>query len=157
MKTRQPVEPPQIPTPELTAKGEFRLEPTGPQLGAPMRVRRLDSCELDSCLFRNQITEGVHCTLARFAGELRRAGLQFSIRSSAEPASSSSNGMYAGDIAFARTARVRDQMRALSEALSKTDMRILLAMLTNDQPVSKGFAPVLTRAAGILDGLYEEA
>lgn len=148
------VEPPQLPTPELQEKGEFKAEFISAKPGSPMRVRRTDTDEITRLMFAKLITPEAHTTLARFQKDLRDAGMVFSVRASLEPSSTLGHAQFIADASFRRVKRIGAQMEALTGKLGEPTTRLVLAVLTQDWRLSKDGAPLMESAAQVLDGVY---
>ena len=143
----------ELPTAHRLAKGEWREEFLSPKPGSPKRLRCTDGSELDRELSLGWIEPNTHATLARFAEELRKAGLVFSVRSSMEVGSTQGGGSFVADGAFHRARRIKDQMNALA-TMGRESHALVLSALTQDWKLSRDGAMLMTKAAEILDEVY---
>ena len=150
MKTEQAIKP----TDEQLATGTYQEEATGPALGAPKRHRNTSTSELDRLLYAGQLEPDEHCTLQGFAGDLYKAGMTFSSRSSMEPSSTAGSAAFLADTLYARTKRVGDQMSTLKAELGPKGADLVVNMLTSDYRVSPSLVPVVKKAASVLFPMY---
>jgi hypothetical protein len=146
----------ELPSAERLKKGEWREEFLSPKPGSPKRLRAIDACELDRELSLGWIEPNTHATLARFAEELRKAGLVFSVRSSMEVGSTQGGGSFVADGAYLRARKIKDQQNALAKMGHEAHV-LVLAALTQDWKLSRDGAKLMTKAAEILDGVYADA
>lgn len=154
--TKSKREPYALPTPELTAKGQFKEEAMNAAPGAPKRLRRMDSSELDRLLFAGDIAPDEHSTLELFRKDLTEAGMIFLPKASLMPGSTSGHAQFIGDTAFRRAKLVSEQMTALRNGLPKPGWTVLMNALMSDTKVEKAFMPHMHHAATILEDFYRK-
>ena len=156
--THRQVAPPEMPTPEHIARHDaWRAEYLSAKPGSATRVRNMENCELDRLLFRGYLSPDAHTALSRFQKELRDAGLIFSVRSSVEPSGTSNAGGMIADKAFSRARKISTQQKALASALTRAEHELVVDCLISDLGLNKAGAEIVTRAANILQGVYDSS
>ena len=148
--------PPEMPTPEHLSKSPaWRSEYLSAKPGSPVRLRSLSSTEIDRLMFLGWLSPDSHTALSKFQKELKDAGILFSVKSSAEPSGSTSSGNLIADKAFSRARKVRDQQKALAGSLSRQEHEIVIDCLVSDLQLNKAGASLMTKAAIILQEVYD--
>lgn len=145
--------PSEIPNAEQAAKGIFKEEFISPTTSR-RRWRHVDQSEIDRQLYAGLLTQPQHEVLVGFYGDLMKAGLVWSPRSTTEPASTSGVGSFIADRLFTRALRVRDQMNALGEAMSHNDRDIVVDALLMDRRVKPQNQALMWKAVDVLEEFY---
>ncbi len=144
---------PDLPTQETLAKGVYTEEDMAPHAGAPKRVRRRDGTELDRLLFAGRLSPDDHTTLERFKRDLYRAGMIWSPKSAIVPATTTGQGQFMADNAFARAVEMRDHFKVL-DVMSRGARDKMLDAVMHDARVEPGEEAALSEAASLLQQIY---